>query len=409
MENQGPTNALASGVQNNFNVTINAEDLSALLASLPDAVAMLFEMAGDYLQLPPDLDVKGLIYRLAEFITPADGIPWLVRAAEIARQHATDSDVRAALGASVDQWAAGAPGVQGGLDDFRTTLKPGGDSASEPCLLIALNGDRSGGYGYQMSIVVFRNGRDGDPQPSDDSLLSLTDVRRRLRECLPPLIRTLNADSLLVEFVVPRDLLSTDFDQWRIPERPGGAEGRSYPIGVRHAVVVRDIERMSPLDDRSTWRARWHRLCTYNVPVDGAVRWVGPEDAHDYSSLVASLSRQHAGGQVCLALSSALSERSLSDLLEAGLCAGVPAAIWLRQPVSGDDDGDEPYLARLVDSIVLHKLPRKILDLRQEAEEERRGREHQGRRLGLLWDDPNRTWAPPPFSVPAPSLNGADE
>jgi hypothetical protein len=167
---------------------------------------------------------------------------------------------------------------------------------------------------------------------------------------------------------------------------------------------------MSPLDDRSAWHARWQRLCDYSSPVSDAVRWVSPEDAHDYNSLVASLIRENAEGQVCLALSSALSTGSMSELLEAGLCAGVPAAIWLRQPDSGNGGADELYLARAVDSTALHKLPRKVLDLRQEAEEERRDSGHQGRRLCLLWDDPNRTWAPPPpFSAPALSVNGADE
>jgi hypothetical protein len=283
MENPGPTNALGSGVQFNFNGPITPEDLSAVLSRSPDAMLTLFKAAGDYLQLPPDLDLKALIYQLAEFVTPADGIPWMVRAAEIASQHVSDPSVRIALSASVNQWAAGTPEGNKLLSDFRTTLRPG-ESAGEPCLLIMLDQDHNGADEYQLSIIVFRNGRDADPQPSDDSLMSLAEVRRRLRESLPPLIRTLDASSLIVEFVVPIELINTDFDLWHIPERSARAHNRSYAIGVRYAVVVRDIERMSPLDDHSAWRARWRRLCVCSTPVEGAVRWVGPEDGHDYNS-----------------------------------------------------------------------------------------------------------------------------
>jgi vWA-MoxR associated protein C-terminal domain len=220
----------------------------------------------------------------------------------------------------------------------------------------------------------------------------------------------LNRSSLLLEFAVPRNLLNVDFDQWSIPEGTGSNSSRSYLLGVRYAVVVRDLERMSPIDDRSWWRARWQCLCDSGSQVADGVRWVSLTADHSYDSLTAELLREHARKQVCLALASAPVTDTLSaELLEAGLTAGMPAAIWLRQVGTDSQAADGHYLGLAVKSGVLGRLPLTVLDLRQEAEAKRRDADHQGRRLSLLWDDPDRTWKPPPFNMPHLSLNGADE
>jgi hypothetical protein len=415
---RGPAHILGSGSQVNLNLVMSDEsiarllpDLERLLTGLSGALPVIHEVAGTA-QLPSDLDVMGLLKWLAELMIPADQLPRPLWVSELARQRATDPATQEALGAIGERWAAEVPDGQVRLSEFRKSFESGGVPAGEPCLLVILDPDRNGGEGYRLSLILFRNGRDGEPQPGDDACLSLEEIRGRLQESLPGLIQTVDRRSLLLEFVVPRELLNTDFDQWLIPERPDGLSARNYHLGVRYPVVVRDLERMAPSDDRSLWRARWQRLCDCAGPVRDAIRWVKPQDRDSYDSLTASLLRERAHGQVCLALLSAPSEGSqFAELLYAGLTAGLPAAIWLRQPGTGRSGGkkDRKYLASAVKPAALRGLPRRVLDLRQEAEEARQAAVHPGRHLSLLWDDPDRTWEPPPFAEPLPSLNGAEE
>lgn len=413
---QGPTYAVAKGSQYHFAFTISDEsagrllpEVTRLLSGLPDWGALIREVAGDA-QLPDGLDLKGLLLWLAELLIADGQIPRPLLASELASQRVSDPAFREALRAVADQWAAEVPGGRRILNKVRESAEADSPNHAGPCVLIILDPDRNGGAGYRLSLILFRNGQDGDPQPSDDGLLSIDDVRDRLRECLPPLVQTLNRSSLLLEFAVPRNLLNVDFDQWSIPEGTGSNSSRSYLLGVRYAVVVRDLERMSPIDDRSWWRARWQCLCDSGSQVADGVRWVSLTADHSYDSLTAELLREHARKQVCLALASAPVTDTLSaELLEAGLTAGMPAAIWLRQVGTDSQAADGHYLGLAVKSGVLGRLPLTVLDLRQEAEAKRRDADHQGRRLSLLWDDPDRTWKPPPFNMPHLSLNGADE
>jgi NTP-dependent ternary conflict system VMAP-like protein len=415
---RGPAHIVGSGSQYNVNLTLSDDsitrllpDLERLLAGLSDALAVIYEVAGAA-ELPVELDVRGLLNWLAELMIPADQIPRPLWVSELAGRRATDPDARQAFSAIGERWAAEVPGGQHRLSEFRKSSESSDGPTDEPCLLVILEPDRNGGDRYRLSSILFRNRRDREPHQWDDTCLSLDEIRSRLQESLPALVQTVDRGSLFVEFVVPRELLNTDFDQWLIPERHGALSSQHYQLGVRYPVVVRDLERMIPSDDRSMWQARWQRLCNCSGSVSGAVRWVDPQDRDSYGSLAASLLRERAHGQVCLAL---LPERSpgtpIAELLGAGLTAGVPAAIWLRQPSTGRSGGkkDRKYLAEAVEAAELRRLPRRVLDLRQQAEEAQKAATHQGRHLSLLWDDPSRIWEPPPFTEPLLSSNGADE
>lgn len=418
-DTQGPAHIVGSGSQYNVNLNLGDKsitqllpDMLRLLADFPDAFAVLHEAAGAA-QPPPDLEgIAGFLKWLAELMTPDDQLPPPLRVSELAGRRATDPAARQEFSAIGERWAASVPGGQRRLSEFRTSPESGDRPADEPCLLVIIEPDRNDGNRYRLSSILFRNERDREPQHWDDTCLSLDEIRSRLQESLPALVRTVDRSSLFVEFVVPRELLNTDFDQWQIPERHGGFTRQYYQLGARYPVVVRDLERMTPSDDRSLWRTKWQLLCNCAGPVNGAVRWVDPQDRDSYQSLSTSLLRKRAHGQVCLALLPARSASTpIAELLGAALAAGVPAAIWLRQPSTGRGGlrKDRRYLALAIKAAELRGLPRQVLDLRQEAEEAQMAATHQGRHLSLLWDDPNRTWEPPPFTEPLPSSNGADE
>lgn len=414
----GPAHIVGSGSQYNVNLTLSDEsiirllpDLERLLSRLSNALAIIHEAAGAA-ELPPELDVPGLLRWLAELMIPDGQLPRPLQVSELAGRHAADPADRQAFSAISERWAAEVPDGERRLSNFRNSSNSGDLPADEPCLLVILEPDRNGADRYRLSSILFRNERDREPQPWDDACLPLDEIRIRLQESLPALVQTVDRSSLFVEFVVPRELLNADFDQWLIPEKHGDPSRQNYQLGARYPVVVRDLERMTPPNDHSLWHARWQRLCGCTVPANGAVRWVDPQDRDSYGSLSASLLRERAHGQVCLALLPPHpADTPIAELLGAGLTAGVPAAIWLRQPSTGKGGWkkDKKYLARAVETAELRRLPRQVLDMRQEAEEAQMAATHQGRHLSLLWDDPNRTWEPPPFTEPPPSSNGVDE
>jgi hypothetical protein len=387
--------------------------LARLLGDRPDGIDLI-RQAAVHAPLPPSPDMLELVTWLAGLIIPADELPRPLWATELARQDAADPATREALGAVGEEWAAAVPDGERKLLDFRGKIESGALPTGNPCVLVMLHPDRNGGPGYRLAVILYHNGRDGDPQPGDDVCLSLDEIKSQLERRLPPLISPLKQDALTVEFVVPRQLLNTDFDQWTIPvgppEESGALPARRYRLGAKHAVVVRDLKRMSPHGDRSMWRKRWQRLCDCTAPIPETVGWVNPRDQYDYESLSTALLRENAHGQVCLALAP-LAGASVTDLLDAGLAAGMPAMLWLRQPGETNAQGkkDKQYLARAAESAALSQLPRMIRDMRQEAVAGRFDPAHRGWHLSLLWDNPDRTWELKPLRVPNPSMSGADE
>ena len=424
MEGQGASNVVGQGTQNvnidtqnNYNVTISDTviaklfaDLVRVLSGLEHAPALINEVAPGR-DLDPDRGVGSMLGEVAELLIGPGQLPAPLQVTEIARQRTTDPGEREVLEGFGNQWAAQVPGGQPVLDSFRDSIKPRGHS-DDPCLLVILDPDRTGGGGYRLSLILFRNGRDGAPESSnDDALRSLDEIRTRLQEVLPPLLSRVNRLQLLMEFVVPPELFNADFDRWSFPERTHGQSTWHSELGLRFPVVVRDLLRLDPDDDHALWRKRWQYLSRCNGKVPSAVCW--PEkDGHTYNSLTASLMLDEAHREVCLALLTAPSvDTPAADLLSAGLTAGIPAAIWLRYCDGSENgaDDDKKYLASAVETGALNRLPREVLKMRQKAESERQAATHPGRHLSLLWDDPNRMWSPGLFHVPPPaSPNGAN-
>jgi hypothetical protein len=395
-------------------------ELARSLATLPGALGVVQQVV-DRTQAvaPPGATLLQLLAWLHELVPPRGEAPLLHQVIELAGQQAT------------------------GLAQVAPTATQGsGDS----CLLVAMHQDSFAANNFLLSLTLFFGGEPGKPQECGNPSGSLPELKKLLRELLPPILDS-RRDIPLIEFAVPEKLLGTDFDQWPMQSRPLAPPADDYRIGDRYPVVVRDLDRMDPgkvsVRDRDMWERRWRLLLDSDGPPGALLRTVELQDmaalrtSAAFSWLRATLwdadsdavlvllpptpppvSGNNASGK------NATTVKAIHEALRAGFAAGIPAAIWLRHPDvrkhratsanSHEEEDDRSYLSNVLDHAApgqpapLRDLPRRVWSLRLRSEVGRRQASYQGRRLSLLWADPSRSVTPPAYQLPPRSSNGAD-
>jgi hypothetical protein len=410
VHSEGAAN-VAGRDQVNVNISLV---LGELLNKYPDATPYVYEVASEAgISIGDKVSVEDVLHYLADLNIPAEAFPVILKVSELAWQHASGQEMRDEFGSVAERWAEQVPARQEALGELRNEAdKSGVDYSNDrACLLIALDPDYYSADRYRLSIALYRDGRDGDRKDGSDDAMSMAEVKAQLKISLPLLFRE-NRNQFLVEFAVPPELLCSDFDQWFIPNRPDGLPEEDIQLGEQFPVVVRDIERMAPGTDRRMWEYRWQCLCscTSNGLSLNALRLVFPEKNETFRQLRASLRHADSHEKACLALlPGPTAEMRRMDLLKAGFEAGIPAAVWLREPGQGSSTmvDDRQYLTEIVESSDLHSLPARVLNLRLRAVADGEPEGHPGTRVSLLWADPGRTWEQP-FKTPEPSSNGAD-
>ncbi len=350
----------------------------------PDALTIIHAWADRTLRpVPRDATDEQLVTLLGQFVPRPDEVPLIQQVTEAVEQESP------------------------GCSAERPSEEMPAEVDSKECLAVILQEDYYEADRYRMFVVLFRDGRGAVPQECDDDFVSLKAIQARVRSLLPVLCRGLR--TLLVEFAVPESLLGTEFDQWPLASYPGAPVEDDFRLGEKYPVVVRDLDRMKP--DLDMWESRWRRLLGCDSPVHEAVYWATPQATTRFKRLRAMLLDPETAGQVILALRPAqVSTRTIEDMIRAGVAAGIPAAIWMRRRhasmVSIEDDLD--YLEKAMVEGGLRSLPHRVRTLRLRAAQEEGKAAHPGRRLGLLWADPGRSWDPPPFEQPVLSANGGD-
>jgi vWA-MoxR associated protein C-terminal domain/Trypsin-like peptidase domain len=413
----GPT---ASGSPD---VTPPAPEVAELVESLtdrPDALAIIYEVfARTPAVAPLGATAIQLLSLLHELVQPVGEVPLLEQVSEIAAQRA-------------DGWRPAIP------EPVDTSL-----SATELCLSVVIHQDYYDPDNFLMSLTTYQDGQPGQPQECGSPSGALKEIKELLRGLVPMILRS-GRGVPLVEFAVPEKLLGTDFDQWPMLSRPDGTRVEDYRLGEKYPVVVRDLERMIPGQvselDHEKWQSRWKLLLACDGPPQDVLHEVDLQEMVNlqkkgaaFKWLRATLWLPASDGNVMLALvpgqvsasvKPAKAARAVHETLRAGFAAGMPAAIWLRhrsarRPGAAaasayDDEDDRIYLRNALDrpdpdqSTRLADLPRRVWNLRVEAEATQRHASHPGRRLSLLWADPGRTWTPPTFQLPPRSANGDD-
>ena len=387
------------------NVTELLPSLTRLLEKVPGARSLIFEVASRWgIQLAPgESDLRTLLDRLSFSNIGREQFPLPLQVAKLAIRRAGDPALGDELAAIINHWADKAAADPVHLAAARGIDELPEASKEKPCLMIRLEREKNGDTRYRLSAGMFR-GRDILAKEEGTQYVSLEKNREYLKTIIPRMVDTVDRNELSVEFIVDRDLLNEEFDQWEVSENaPGSPPDRAppqppdaggYPIGIEYPVVVRDLQRMMKPSLHGWWKSRWQILSAHGT---GSTywRWVDPD--HDAEVMLrASLLLKDQ--MVCLALVSApCSNSSAAKLLETALTVGAPAAIWLRN--SPGEEQARTHLAAILNSQELYDLPTRVLALRREAVANGEN-DHHGRRLSLLWDDPNRVWEPTPLAEP---------
>jgi len=197
---------------------------------------------------------------------------------------------------------------------------------------------------------------------------------------------------VLVEFIVPVELLGEPVEDWPI----GADEPGEERIGWHYPVVLRDLGRCRQPRLHGRWRHGWERLRRVERTW---FTWF----ACDTDATAERFFATERRGPVAFTGPPLTGRRR--ELLGAGLKAGVPAMLWRRDDCvptpSGCDCGE---FVQLVESALagtpLAALPEHVQVFRMNGAGD--GRRH---RLALLWDDPSR-WPQPPARFADPTRRG---
>jgi hypothetical protein len=190
-----------------------------------------------------------------------------------------------------------------------------------------------------------------------------------------PLVRDLREvanDKITYEFILPRDLIDAEVDQWEI-----GVDG--LPLGTVHRVVVRSYERIYAMPDRG-WTKKWN---VWQSRAAISAVWFDP--SRDRMDKRFKLKLLPENVVVMASAGPFPSGRLADDPLTTGLRMGVPIIVWPRRPSGpGTRAQIEALLQHLGDDG--HDVCAALLHMRTGAEAEEAACLH----TALLWDDPLR-------------------
>jgi hypothetical protein len=208
----------------------------------------------------------------------------------------------------------------------------------------------------------------------------------------------LAADQSWIEFFLPRELLNSDVDQWKM-EQPLSA---ALPLGADRRVSVRSLDRVRVRSALLALRKRWEVLQKRSGPEccirdahqeldepGAAAIWIDHDEC-DAAALLVRL--RDAAGVVCALLGRApraTPDQRERDALGALLQAGIPVLLWARCCPPVEPHSIRPELGQLLADAALANLPDQVWKRRKQAVW-RRETTSLYQHLTLLWDDPTR-------------------
>ena len=414
------------------------EELKALATALPNdflPASLLKRLYRDCVpgnaNTPDDLSLRGIVGHLIDLPRPRQGAV-------------------APLFRFVRQLAHRFPKAQSGLEEWLAWM-----AQAHPDLCVHDDGAQKAGERYYVTIVLDADAtpleattnrpeqegwlasikvwKGDDPRPlagswDPDGPVSLGEVREGLvRELLAfeaelALGAAELADTeVIVEFCLPRALLSEPVDEWNYPDQ----WDKPQPLGAAYPVVLRDTQRpRKRVEQRRGWQERWRRLSQTPPLSIERLPWLknrdelppGTEDAsvsERFFDHLPKLEPMDNEPRVCVGFCFDIADDCMANdagsLLHGAWQAGLPAALWFRRPPCQTVEMTKMKASfdDLFRGTLLQELPRRLWELRREALERRRGAVDRQEPLAaepellisLVWDDPSRV----PYS---PSVAG---
>lgn len=275
-------------------------------------------------------DLPSVIRVLESATTGADGLPPLLAFLEgLSRQ--LPEDAASDLRGWVDEFALRDDIPRHLISRLRLS-QPRADEEEPTSYLLAELLDFGADEARYLSQVTLLRGNRRDWPPNARVLhgattpLDVTEIPRLFDSVLDDMweLPDIDIDELVIEFLLPLELLSLAVDQWQVQ-----AEELAHPLCVEHHVVVRYRDRSRVKRGYGQWREKTRRLREGKA----TVRWADPNDNAATGRLFNELFR---GGAPCLALEQppVLSRSLGGDAVSAGIRAGVPVIIWCRDKAS---------------------------------------------------------------------------
>jgi hypothetical protein len=207
--------------------------------------------------------------------------------------------------------------------------------------------------------------------------------------------RQIEPDQAWIELLLPRELLCSDVDQWRVELD----FIESIPVGVEHRLVVRSLERASrpraalALQSRApTLRRRLRGCCRLvDEPTsrEGEAVWIEGDDCGGTALYTALKDAREMVGAVLARAPGPTPRDPACDVLYTLFAAGLPVVLWVRRPPDCGSAAARAEFARLLGQEPLSLLPDRVWQLRRQAARSP-DHGHLGHHLTLLWDDPTR-------------------
>ncbi|MDH6574926.1 trypsin-like peptidase domain-containing protein [Kitasatospora sp. MAP5-34] len=272
------------------------------------------------------------------------------------------------------RWLDGRPDRPGGTAGRGERWRP---------ILVDIGPSGAGPGMFHVAISTIRDGVLGEPHAS-------TVTRPRLqsfvRDRIDRELGQLEPDGAeLIIFALPRKWLTQPVHTFTRRRADFG------PLGADHAVVVVDQQRRADPADRRQLEIKWGPLRGAQGTVLHVVHCASLPDGRKLYH------RLRPGERTELpALPGPPKGAPYEPLLAAALKAGAPAVIWQQHACTTDHIHSETcrntrFLARLADEladVAPADLPRRIKELRHQAEESDDPAGHWADGLVLLWEDP---------------------
>jgi hypothetical protein len=268
---------------------------------------------------------------------------------------------------------------------LRRTLPPvRAEEAISPSIIVRLEAKTKGGYFLTFSTWT----DDGPGRPVHATSVDKNGLRAVVEDNLPLLMERVVGRDPIIEFVLPQSLLYEPVDEWYI-DRANGISLRDYRM------VLRDVARLRSQNSviRDKWITRSKALRTGRRLPPEVISCHAPTAGQVYDWLMLR-------PDMCVLIHSS---RPPISVLRKVLVSGVPVVLWPRIRCG---ESDHAMCSRHQMAAVLRfrvaaapfdEIPGLVRQLRLEARE-RRGQPHCGRRLALLWDDPDRLPDPPTYT-----------